>query len=147
MKALLVVVLIFVFAYLVGSFLKPPTEIPVNVVESDCDILSQSCSVKHGTNTYKLSFRGIPSALHPFHVELSYNEQPPEAAWVEFDMEGMDMGYNRYTLVLREDEKHLSAQVVLPVCSLSRNDWIVNVKMDEQGDVQQTRLRFKLPER
>ncbi|MEW6132717.1 MAG: hypothetical protein AB1591_06050 [Pseudomonadota bacterium] len=76
-----------------------------------------------------LRFSAPPEALKPF--TLSIASPRLSKASVSFQMVGMDMGFNRYDL--RQDaEGNWSARVTLPVCTVSRVDWVAELTLDGQ---------------
>lgn len=76
----------------------------------------------------------IVNSLNPFRMEL--RNVPPETAQVytSFSMVGMDMGFNRYKFRKQNDEGYwLAKNIVLPVCIVSRQDYMVDVFFDKKG--------------
>lgn len=76
----------------------------------------------------------IVNSLTPFRMEL--RNVPPETAQVytSFSMVGMDMGFNRYKFRKQNDEGYwLAKNIALPVCIVSRQDYMVDVFFDKKG--------------
>lgn len=128
MRSLLVIVLIFALAYFLGYWLKQPESIDGRVFKSDCDPSQQICEVKDGDVNYSIQFDGVPSPLVPFDVLLRAGSSAPSSVTVSFEMEGMDMGYNTHQL--KQVNGYWQSRIILPVCSLARNDWALRVKME-----------------
>ena len=87
------------------------------------------CSFMHKGMPARLRFSTQPVALKPFM--LSVASPNLRKAAVSFQMSGMDMGFNRYELKPGPDG-WWSASITLPVCTVSRVDWIVHISLDEQ---------------
>lgn len=109
-------------------------------VESACDPTKQVCEIHYANNVYVLKFNGTPSALTPFLVDIDANTKQPKSIELSFDMTGMDMGYNQYSLI--KNRKNWQAKVILPVCSLSRNDWGLKVKLFFEDEISVTKFKF-----
>ena len=132
MKMMLIIFLLFAFSYGIGKWLGQDGVESVTVYKSDCDPAVSACIVKSKPADYQLKFDGKPSALKPFAVILqSYGEQP-ESVEIEFSMDSMDMGFNIYQM--KKQETLWVSDVLLPVCSLGRNDWKLLVKMTYKGN-------------
>jgi len=140
--AIVVVLLSLLLSYLAGSWLQyRPPAIRTNLVDSDCDLLASACEVKQQGKHYRVEFSQTPSALTPFQVRLKVLQPAdwqPQAVSVSFSMPGMDMGFNTHQL--QRVDGVWQAQVVLPVCSLSRNDWHLSVVL--QTDAAQYQSEF-----
>lgn len=87
------------------------------------------CSFMHDGLPATLRFSVQPEALKPF--ELSIAGTSLRKAAVSFQMVGMDMGFNRYDL-RRDAAGNWIAQVTLPVCTVSRVDWIAELTLDDR---------------
>jgi hypothetical protein len=97
-----------------------------------CASLVQGCSVEVDGHTISLGFQGgVPKPLHPFQLWLNAPElsraSPVEARFV---MDGMDMGFNLYTL--QPDAQGVwRSNVTLPVCVTGRHDWKMILHIDK----------------
>ena len=127
MKTWLSILGVFLIAYLVGSWLKPTSMDDAELIISDCDPSHGKCQLNFDGQSVSFAFTGTPSPLTPFGVELIAKQSMIENASVSFEMQGMDMGYHQHVLTRQQDS--WSAQLILPVCSLGRNDWIVKLKI------------------
>jgi len=72
-------------------------------------------------------FRQPPSALTPFDVEVITQGFEAVEVGITFIMKGMDMGVNAFNLD-QQSMDSWQARVILPVCSLGRNDWIAEIR-------------------
>jgi hypothetical protein len=92
-----------------------------------CPDLHKGCRVDLDGMDVAVSVAGELKPLQAFQVRV----EAPRAAKVEarFTMEGMDMGFNLYTL--RAVNKGVfQARVTLPVCVTGRRDWVMNLSVD-----------------
>lgn len=92
-----------------------------------CPDLHKGCRIELDGMDVAVSVAGELKPLRAFHVKVA----APRADKVEarFTMEGMDMGFNLYTL--RADNKGVfQASVTLPVCVTGRRDWVMNLSVD-----------------
>lgn len=97
-----------------------------------CADLVRGCGTTLNGREVSVGFDGPVQPLKPFmlHVKAA-NARDIRAS---FTMEGMDMGFNLYTLHAA-GEGRFSARVTLPVCVTGRRDWILSLEID--GDVLQ----------
>lgn len=118
-----------VLILLVGGVVwwKPWVPAQVMAVSLPCPDLVAGCSTRLGSETVHVRVEGEIKPLEPFQVWV-------EAAGVRkveasFTMEGMDMGFNLYSL-RAAGEGVFQARVTLPVCVTGRRDWIMNLDLD-----------------
>jgi len=143
MKITLIFLLVLGLTFALGKWLDSnkmtvPIEQSINI--SSCDPTKSICEFQYKKALFNLEFKGTPSGLVPFEVSVKSNNSKPDSIELSFDMEGMDMGYNIYNL--KKNESEWVAKVILPVCSLARNDWLVNVKLVFENESQVTEFRF-----
>ena len=110
-------------------------------------VLSTPCDVQRGCRAVGESITAtvvLPDdvrGLQPFPVKvLLETTDKIESVTVAFSMQGMDMGWNRYSL----SEDGLSAwhaSVTLPICSSGRMDWTADFELLAAG----RRYRFRVP--
>lgn len=131
-KVILVLfIIVFVLAYLFGLFLKQ-REIQsenldfITTVKSQCNPSLNVCSATVFDQNISFYFKQQPIPLKPFQVEAELNSLQPDEVYIIFEMEGMEMGFNKYQLNNAKNSVWKGI-VVLPVCSLGRNDWVVNL--------------------
>ena len=94
--------------------------VPVN-----CSTLTQPgcCSVNVDGREIRFGMLGEPKPLAPFQIWLTLPDSTEtQKAEARFTMEGMDMGFNLYTL-RPDDQGVLRATVTLPICVTGRGDW------------------------
>lgn len=92
-----------------------------------CDSLVAGCVAMGGTVSVRTDV--APAPLQPFQV-MVIAPQARDVA-IEFQMQGMDMGPNRYRLV-RQADGSWAGRVTLPVCVSGRRDWQMVVDVDGQ---------------
>jgi len=156
MKITVLFVLVLSVSYFAGQWLKQNelTEKESFKYHSLCDPLKNECTFNQSGNIYKLKFSGAPSSLVSFDVLLTSAYSFPERVSVSFEMDGMQMGINEFQMRYINEKAEVSAanentrwraEVLLPVCSLGRNDWALNVKILSNSELHITEFRFKLP--
>lgn len=96
-----------------------------------CATLATGCAVQVDGREIRFGIRGTPKPLAPFVVWVTASGAPPVTkAEARFTMEGMDMGFNIYTL--RPDAQAvLRANVTLPICVTGRRDWNMTLEIDK----------------
>lgn len=120
--------------------------IKLSPVAADCMPVGQRCEAASGAT--RLVFYMGPGGvtpLEPFTVEVDTGGlgQPAHAVQVEFRMEGMDMGLNRYRLRPQPEAASVwRARGTLPVCSARRLDWIAVVEVEAGDALYQARFPF-----
>lgn len=87
------------------------------------------CTFVHKGAPAQLRLSTQPEALRPFVLSLAHPGL--RKASVSFQMSGMDMGFNRYDLRPAPDGRW-TASITLPVCTVSRVDWIAELNLDGQ---------------
>lgn len=119
----------------IGGYWRGANE--VKVVTVRCSDLSKGCAVDVDGRRILFGTSGEPKPLAPFQVWLTSKDSAPmQKAEARFTMEGMDMGFNLYTL--RADAQGvLRANVTLPICVTGRRDW--NMILDVEN------LRLSVP--
>ena len=85
------------------------------------------CSFGHRGATVTLRFSARPKPLEAF--ELSVSAPGATRMRAEFQMNGMEMGFNRYDLHLAGNGTFAS-NVTLPVCVSGRHDWTLYLEID-----------------
>lgn len=100
---------------------------PVEAVPVACANPVAGCSFSHRGTALTLRFGAAPQPLAPFDIEL--RGSGVQRASAEFQMIGMDMGFNRYDLKPAGADR-LAARVTLPVCVSGRRDWVLYLDLD-----------------
>jgi hypothetical protein len=108
-------------------YLNPGEKQSGPVQRLDCPSLSSSCTGRMDGRTVTVGVQGNLKALQPFDLWV----RAKDAARVQarFTMEGMDMGFNLYTLHPDRDGV-FRARVTLPVCVSGRRNWLMTLDID-----------------
>lgn len=118
---LLVIALVAIAA--TGYWLKRPA----GAITVRCLDPVAGCTFVHHGTTASVRFSVRPTALETF--DLSVHAGGAARVRAEFQMVGMDMGFNRYDLQSAGDGLFVS-RVTLPVCISGRRDWILSLELD-----------------
>lgn len=118
---LLVVALIAIAV--AGWWLKRPGE----AVAVACADPVAGCRFDHGGAPVVLRFSAPPAPLEAFDMTLT--APGVTRAHAEFQMVGMDMGFNRYDFKTT-GQNAWSARATLPLCVSGRRDWILVLELD-----------------
>jgi hypothetical protein len=95
-----------------------------------CPDLLKGCTATLAGRDIQLGVDATIKPLKPFAIWV----KAPGAGKVEarFTMEGMDMGFNLYTL--RQDGNGVfRVTATLPICVTGRRDWILTLDIDGMG--------------
>ena len=108
---------------------------PISVLP--CVDITQGC----GNDMFTIQFAEAPQVMKPLHLNLHFNRvESARNIHVDFAMQNMEMGLNRYRLIQAKQSGDWQAEVTLPVCAQERSDWNMLIEID--GEVVQ---RFQLP--
>jgi len=84
------------------------------------------CGFEHDGAPVQLRFSRLPIPLEAFQLDV--RSVSAERISAEFQMQGMEMGFNRYDL--SPTPGGFKAQVTLPVCVSGRHDWTMFLTVD-----------------
>lgn len=100
---------------------------PADAVDVACTDPVAGCRFSHDGAEASVRFSEQPASMTAFGVRVD----APGARRIsaEFQMVGMDMGFNRYDLKPAGDGA-FAAQVTLPVCVSGRRDWTLFLDLD-----------------
>lgn len=121
MPLLLIVALLGVAV--AGYWLKRPGEAQAVA----CADPLAGCVFAHHGKPARLAFSTLPTPMEPFELRVTAPEAKTVSA--EFQMVGMDMGFNRYDLH-RAAAGGFAATVTLPACVSGRRDWVLKLDVD-----------------
>lgn len=98
----------------------------------ECDASVQPCLLAHQGVTLRLELDKNVRTMQPFQLQLHVEgaSQPVETVMVEFFMEGMDMGVNRYRLLNKDNS--WQGVITLPVCVAGTGIWRAEVEVSDQ---------------
>ncbi len=100
---------------------------PNSVVYLDCPDLVQGCSFNLDGQRYRLKADQAINGVKPFVLTLDGKAQAVSASW---QMQGMDMGPNQYRFIAQAAGQW-QAQMALPLCTATRNDWLLKLTLDQ----------------
>jgi hypothetical protein len=106
-----------------GWWLKRPAE----AVAVPCADPLAGCAFSHRGAPASVRFSMLPAPLEAF--ELTVTTAGATRISAEFQMVGMDMGFNRYDL-RQAGSTAFAAKVTLPVCVSGRRDWVLRLDVD-----------------
>jgi len=106
-----------------------------------CNQVRVPCKVLIENNEISVYFPDGTDSLVPFVVEVITDYSDVDQVNIKFFMSDMDMGINDF-LLDNVSKYKWAGKVILPVCSLSRNDWITEIRLKIRNEV--LRVNFKL---
>lgn len=134
-KIFLLLILLLALAFGAKVYRDKTNVAPISVLP--CVEITQGC----GNDMFKIQFVEAPQVMKPLHLNLHFNrDESAQNIHVDFAMQNMEMGLNRYRLVQTKQSGDWQAEVTLPVCAQRRSDW--NMLIEIEGDVVQ---RFQMP--
>ncbi len=119
----LLLIALLVAIAVAGTWFKRPAE--VHAVA--CVDPLAGCTFSHRGAAVKVLFRTLPTPLEPFGLNM--NAPGARQISVAFQMNGMNMGFNRYDL-RPSDAGVFSAKIILPICISGRHDWTMVIDID-----------------
>lgn len=120
----LIVALILIAVAIVGTRSRPHEAQNITCIDP-----VHGCALTHRGQTVQLHFSHPPKPLQAF--TLTVLAPGSRQVHAEFQMEGMEMGLNRYAFVAREAGL-FTALITLPVCVSGRRDWKLYLQIDAQ---------------
>ncbi|MDO9008055.1 MAG: hypothetical protein Q7U80_07515 [Thiobacillus sp.] len=126
----LLLVVALVAIAVAGYWLKQPA----GAIAVQCPDPLAGCDFMHRGAPARVRFLAQPVALQAFGLSVAVANAQKISA--EFQMVGMDMGFNRYDLrPARHGE--FAARITLPICVSGRGDWMLYLDIDG--------MRYALP--
>ncbi|MDD3518022.1 MAG: hypothetical protein PHQ14_06705 [Chromatiales bacterium] len=127
-----------------GAWLRPllaPVEAPVVAltVAPECD-WSAGCET-HGPLRARVRVDRRVHPLQPFELTLTVDADGVGTVLADFVMVGMDMGVNRFALAPAA-ARQWRTQVVLPVCTVDRQDWMAQIYVTAETGVYRIDVPF-----
>lgn len=124
---LVVIVSVFVGSWFMGDVLRHQGDNifrPMTVATCPSGV---NCEAKFSDQTLKLQLSPTPVVMAPF-IALVETSADITEIYLQFQMKDMDMGVQRYRL-LSDGHGQWQSEVMLPVCSLGRSDWVAILDM------------------
>lgn len=100
---------------------------------ADCDSAQAACVARGEEFVVELSLGPFVHPMQPFSIQLRLLQgKLSSAAKVElqFQMQNMDMGQNRYRL-MADEQGVWRGNAILPVCSRGRSDWLAQIDIQD----------------
>ena len=107
----------------------------VLTVAADCDSAQTACAARGEGFAVELALGPDVQPMEAFPIRLRTIEgrlAAPAVVALEFKMQAMDMGMNRYRL-LRNDQGTWTGEATLPVCNGGRSDWLAELDIRQGG--------------
>lgn len=118
----LLLVIALVAIAVAGWWLKRPAE----AIAVNCPDPLAGCAFSHRGAPARVRFSMQPLPLEAFELTVTAPQATKISA--EFQMVGMDMGFNRHDL--RPAGGAFISSVTLPVCVSGRHDWMLYLDLD-----------------
>ena len=135
-KAFLLLVFFIALGFAAKFYLAKSELAPISVLP--CADIARSC----GNDLFTVQFAEAPQVMKPLHLNIHINQaKDARSVYVDFAMQNMEMGLNRYRLIQNNQSDDWHAEVTLPVCVQGRSDWNMLVEIEVGSAVQ----RFQLP--
>jgi len=102
---------------------------------ADCDAAIESCRIDAGAIhvTLTLGPNVKPLVSFPVQLQIEGGKVTDQSVIADFQMQGMDMGMNRYRLQAMGGAAW-HGKATLPVCTASRMDWQAIVEFSLDGE-------------
>jgi len=114
---------------------------------TDCAVKGEGCTVAiDGLGAFRVSMPEEVVPLEKFAFEVVPQGEAARATGevrVDFEMVGMDMGINAYRLQRLADGRYRQ-DIILPVCTTTRTDWIANLTIRSTEGAYLVRLPFNV---
>ena len=135
-KCFLSLVLLIALGLLAKFYWVKPGLAAISVLS--CTDITQSC----GNPMFAVQFAEAPQVMKPLHLNLHMNRaEAVKNIHVDFAMQSMQMGLNRYRLMQVNQSGDWLAEVTLPICMQGRSDWNMLVEIETEDGLK----RFQLP--
>jgi hypothetical protein len=118
-------ILLLIAGVVVGNHLLRPAAPGEQTLH--CADLAAGCAARLGDRPIRVGMAGERKPFMPFEVWLRIDAADKVQA--SFTMEGMDMGFNLYTL-RRGADSVWRARVTLPVCVSGQREWLMTLDID-----------------
>jgi len=135
-KLLLTFILMIVLGIVAKFYFAKPELAPIKVLS--CADITQSC----GNELFTVKFAEAPQVMKPLHLNLHINRaETIKNMHIDFSMQNMEMGLNRYRLIQANQSGDWRAEVTLPICVQGRSDWNMLLEIEAGEKIH----RFQLP--
>ena len=104
----------------------------VKIQPKNCNLESKECVVELNEIKVKILFDENIYYLKPFNVSVmneNLNNLKLESIYVDFKMNNMNMGVNRFLLKNDDDKSIWQGKALLPICVTGRADWLSEIEL------------------
>ena len=121
----------------VGWYSAKPDD--ASIISLPCEDIKQGC----GNDRLTVRFAETPSVMQPLHLSLHF-KQPEniQDVHIDFAMQTMQMGLNRYRLMPSHQRSDWQAEVTLPLCVQGRSDWLMLIEIDTGKQIERVQIPF-----
>lgn len=132
-----IVAIIFIVSFLVGHWLSESDQKiqqfdKISMQYPACNPVLNECQALLDNTQVSTLFLQKPTALKPFEIEVRVDKPDIQEVRMDFRMPAMNMGVNFYRLN-KVNNSLWKGQVILPVCTSRRSDWIAELQVEYQG--------------
>lgn len=145
--------LVWLLLALTGFYLAPQLRIyldtsasalpRVRLGQTHCT-LGVTCTVQQGQQSLSLSLPGTIRTLTPYMLNLHLRGLMPQRVEAQFLMRGMEMHLPPTVFHPTASPTRWIATIILPVCSLGRSDWQMQITAQEATRQLQADFTFQL---
>lgn len=129
-------ILLIALGFWAKFYFAKPELAPISVLS--CAHITKSC----GNEVFTVQFDEAPQVMKPLHLNAHLNRAAAvKNIHVDFAMQDMEMGLNRYRLIQASQSDAWQAEVTLPICVQGRSDWNMLLEIEAGKKIQ----RFQLP--
>lgn len=122
------IMLLLLVLILIGNYFFKKDVVEFPALYSKCQISKVSCEIFIADKKLEVFIDGEVKALQPFMIRIVDKNNAIDRAVVLFRMKEMEMGKNEYGFV-KLDAQNWKAEVVIPVCTAGRRDWLVELEL------------------
>jgi hypothetical protein len=142
-KSLIIIVIIFIGSYVLGLAIDNSRNENKKTSEftlENCNPAKKECIIHVNKEVINVYFEKEPTPLSPFRARVSSNKLEILRVFLEIKMTGMDMGNNTYSF--NKNNEVWESNIVLPICSLGRNDWQAKLLIETNKNIRAFNFSF-----
>lgn len=156
MKKLLSLVMVFLVIVAVVYYFRNQQEVEqkprlvLELSDLNCNPAEVACTATKQDFSVALFFPDKVHYLKPFRMQVTatgMNNSTIEAVFIDYNMVGMDMGLNRFSLLPVNDGKgqqRYEGEGILPVCVSGRVDWLANINVVTEDKVYEAVFKLEV---
>lgn len=138
------------YHYVMSSKKEDTQIVLLKTTQPDCNPVEFSCKAGDSQHAITLHFPENVAYLKPFKMRvtiLGLGQEEIDKVSVDFKMQGMDMGINRFNLSSVADEQgnvSYEGEGILPVCVSGRVDWLAKTYVLTPDKIYEAVFEFKV---